>query len=135
MKTTGQCQCGATRFSVSGPIEIAFICHCSQCRRANGSAFNIAVPIDDERIDWHSRDHAAEYESSAGKYRGFCSQCGTPLWSRRDIRPNHYRLKGGLFDALEPQNIEHIFWADRLDWVEQIPAQPHHDGFPPDWRG
>ena len=131
----GQCQCGATRFTVSGPIEAAWICHCSQCRRANGSAFNIAVPVDGDRIDWIARDHVTEYESSPGKYRGFCGRCGSPLWSRRDVRPDHYRLKGGLFDALTPERTEHIFWADRLPWVEAMNDLSKHDAFPPDWRG
>ena len=32
----GCCQCGAVRYSVSGPVIATTLCHCVSCRRATG---------------------------------------------------------------------------------------------------
>jgi hypothetical protein len=36
---TGKCLCGAVRYSVQDEFKYALNCHCSNCRRATGSAF------------------------------------------------------------------------------------------------
>jgi len=41
----GSCLCGGITLSYSGVIGPANYCHCEDCRRANGSAFNIGVTI------------------------------------------------------------------------------------------
>jgi len=38
-RLSGQCQCGKVRYEVEDRFEYAMYCHCSQCRRATGSAF------------------------------------------------------------------------------------------------
>jgi hypothetical protein len=35
----GNCLCGEVRYTVADEFTYALICHCSQCRRATGSAF------------------------------------------------------------------------------------------------
>lgn len=35
----GGCLCGAARFESGGPIRNIVCCHCSHCRKAQGSAF------------------------------------------------------------------------------------------------
>ena len=37
---TGQCLCGDITFEYEGPLGPLSLCHCSQCRRAHGSAFS-----------------------------------------------------------------------------------------------
>jgi hypothetical protein len=36
---TGSCLCGAIRFEIDGELGPITCCHCSQCRRATGTAF------------------------------------------------------------------------------------------------
>ena len=36
---TGGCLCGSVRFEITGPIRNIVHCHCSRCRKAQGSAF------------------------------------------------------------------------------------------------
>lgn len=36
---TGSCMCGAVQFTISDGIRNIVYCHCSQCRKAQGSAF------------------------------------------------------------------------------------------------
>ncbi len=52
--TTGACLCGGIRFTVAGDLPPLQICHCSQCRRAQGSAFAANLPIRSEAFQLHS---------------------------------------------------------------------------------
>ena len=76
------------------------LCHCGQCRRANGGAFNVAVLAATIDVLFDARDAVREYESSPGKYRAFCTGCGSPVYSRRDDLPAVLRLRGGKSGAL-----------------------------------
>ncbi|MDP2822502.1 MAG: hypothetical protein Q8O52_07460 [Sulfuritalea sp.] len=42
----GSCLCGGIRYQYDGEIEEISICHCSQCRKAQGSAFAAASPVE-----------------------------------------------------------------------------------------
>jgi hypothetical protein len=42
---TGGCLCGAVSYASDGPILVAAICHCADCRRCTGSAFNVSVAL------------------------------------------------------------------------------------------
>ena len=35
---TGGCLCGVVRFEITGGIDDIVYCHCSRCRKAQGSA-------------------------------------------------------------------------------------------------
>ena len=78
MTRFASCLCGATRYRWSGPVDEVVLCHCGQCRRANGGAFNVAVLADVADVRFDARDMVREYESSPGKYRAFCAGCGAP---------------------------------------------------------
>lgn len=116
---SASCLCGATRYTLSGPINEAVLCHCGQCRRANGGAFNVAVLADEADVVFLARDAVREYESSPGKYRAFCSGCGAPVYSRRDDLPAILRLRGGLIDGFPtPRRITQSHCDDGWDWIE-----------------
>jgi hypothetical protein len=42
---TGGCLCGSIRYRYEGEIGPANYCHCGDCRRCTGSAFNIGVRV------------------------------------------------------------------------------------------
>src|SRR6266581_8078970 len=81
----GSCLCGGVKFEISravGPFEL---CHCSRCRKANGSAFvaGLGVLRDDFRL-LQGRELIKTYEAPVREtppaYRTcFCSRCGSPV--------------------------------------------------------
>ena len=85
---SGGCQCGAVRFSGPPDLENGHICHCRMCQKAVGSAFAAHVAVPNEALRW-SRGTPAEFESSAGIFRGFCRDCGTYLYFRRAGAERH----------------------------------------------
>lgn len=121
----GACLCGATRFEVTGSLASVVLCHCTQCRRSNGGAFNVAVVVRSEQVTFHQREQLREYESSPGKLRAFCGVCGSPVYSRRPDTPEMLRLRGGLIvDLPAPSELRHIHRDSRWPWIDTIEAAP-----------
>ncbi|MFO1239790.1 MAG: GFA family protein [Sphingomonadaceae bacterium] len=122
----GQCLCGAVRYLLSGSTEDVALCHCTQCRKSNGGAFNVGVIVKAEQVQFESLNGIREYESSPGKFRAFCSTCGSPIYSRRAAQPHDLRLRGGLIENLpQARNLHHIHFDDRWPWIDRIADAPN----------
>ena len=80
---TGGCQCGAVRFRGTALVDNAHVCHCRMCQKATGNFFAPLVGIPLDALTF-TRGAAAEFRSSASGVRGFCRDCGTPLYFRVD---------------------------------------------------
>jgi len=127
----GSCLCGTVRYEIRGELGPIVLCHCRQCRKAQGSAFAANAPVRaDEFVIVAGREALAEFESSPGKTRVFCRRCGSPIISRRDALPGVVRLRIGTLDsAIEGRPTAHIHAASKAEWdaidddLPQYPAQ------------
>ena len=127
----GSCLCGTIRYEIRGELGPIVLCHCAQCRKAQGSAFAAVAPVRTADFALVAGGHAlAEYESSPGKRRAFCRLCGSPIFSRRDSLPGALRLRIGTLDStLDAKPTAHIFATSKAEWEEirddlpQYPAQ------------
>jgi hypothetical protein len=125
----GACLCGAIRYDVDGSLATVVLCHCTQCRRGNGGAFNVGVVVAADQVTFRSRATLKEFESSPGKLRAFCSACGSPVYSRRPDTPGVLRLRGGLIiDLPAPADLRHIHRDSRWPWIDTIEAAPKSGG-------
>ncbi|WP_336366333.1 GFA family protein [Marinobacter sp. C2H3] len=115
---TGHCLCGDVTLEYDGPLGPVALCHCSQCRRAHGSAFSASAPVQTLRLAWGDREgRITEFESSPGKYRAFCNRCGSPLYSRVDAIPGITRLRVGLLDQpVGKSAAQHVYVGSKSDW-------------------
>jgi hypothetical protein len=78
---TGGCQCGAVRYALYAEPTEASICHCRMCQKAFG---NYVAPLTGVRLKdlaW-TRGEPGLFRSSDQVERGFCRECGTPLFYR-----------------------------------------------------
>ena len=88
----GSCLCQGVTFRVSGDLPPIQVCHCSQCRRAQGGPVATNMAVDETQVSWLSGQELFQfYESSPGKVRCFCRVCGSPLFSRRETLPGVLR--------------------------------------------
>jgi hypothetical protein len=116
---TGGCQCGAVRFSTPELIDNAHICHCRMCQKAVGNFFAALVSTEKAKLTW-TRGTPSRFKSSDDVERGFCGQCGTPLF----FDPLHSQDIGlciGAFD--QPQTIKPISQdsiESRMPWFSEI---------------
>ena len=134
LSLTGGCLCGAVRYSYEGPLGGALgaitVCHCSQCRRAQGYASAVA-PADAAGFSLTTGEAAMrEFESSPGKLRVFCGVCGAPIYSRRVGLPGVLRLRIGSLDVAPPDlRVDaHIYTAGLPGWAAPDGAAPHYPG-------
>lgn len=114
----GSCLCGGVTFTVSGDLPPIQVCHCGQCRRAQGTPFVTNIPVDEAQVDWLSGIGLIQrYESSPGKYRCFCKTCGSPLFSQRTSLPGVLRLRVGTLQGHVKAKLGfHIYDASRANW-------------------
>ena len=130
----GRCLCGAVRYEVRGAIGPIVFCHCSLCRRAQGSAFGANAEVAAaEFAVVAGAESLKEFESSPGKKRAFCGTCGSPLYSRRTERPDVVRLRVGCLDApIASRPFAHIFATSNAEWFDILDALPQYEGKEPD---
>jgi hypothetical protein len=119
----GGCQCGAVRFSVSGPLGRASICHCRMCQKAFGGPYGALVSAP-EGMTW-TRGTPSYFQSSNRVRRGFCGTCGTPMTFESDDGP--VELAIAIFDHTADITpvIQHAR-GDRLAWTDDTAALPVH---------
>ena len=134
----GGCLCGAVRYRYTGELGgghgAVTMCHCRQCRKAQGAAAAVAPAATANLVVTDGADMVREYESSPGKYRAFCARCGSPLYSRRFEAPDALRLRLGSLDET-PAGLRidaHIFFEDRAAWEDTQINAPKYPAQEPD---
>ena len=81
---TGSCLCGRVAYEADAEIEGVIHCHCETCRKAHGAAFSSLAAVPRDRFRWIRGDAARKsFESSPGKLRHFCSECGSQIAAER----------------------------------------------------
>jgi hypothetical protein len=116
---TGGCQCGAVRFRAAVLMDNPHVCHCRMCQKASGNFFAALVGVKHADLTW-TRGQAATFSSSPGIARGFCRDCGTPLFFRRD-GGGHVSLSIGAFDTPAAIPLDFEFGIEgRLPHLDQL---------------
>jgi hypothetical protein len=120
---TGGCQCGAVRYRVEGTVVDAGVCHCRMCQKAGGNfgmAFFGAPDIE------FTRGAPAAFESSPGVLRGFCCDCGTPLFMRYAGQP--YDVTIGSLDRPDdvPPLRSQVGIESECRWFRDLAGVPKH---------
>jgi len=112
----GGCLCGAVRFVADGePIGVAW-CHCQSCRRHSGAPVSVFVAFRRDACTV-TKGEIAKFNSSPGRWRGFCARCGSTLTCEGERSPEtHFHI--GAFDQPAPLvPTRHIYLEERLPWL------------------
>jgi len=124
----GSCLCSNIRFEYSGKLGPITQCHCSQCRKTSGTAFAANCSIDKSHFKIVSGESSiTEFESTPDKFRAFCNNCGSPIYSRRDSLPDKLRIRIGLLDTkIDNKPAFHIFVDSKAEWHEICDEIPQY---------
>ena len=123
---TGGCQCGRVRFRVTEPLGQAVICHCRMCQRASGNAFAPLVNVTGVEFD----GEPDRFASSDIAERGFCRDCGTPLFYEGHSGQGLNLMVGALDDPDAAAPVFHCGVESRVSWLATIDALPVHETRP-----
>lgn len=129
----GSCLCGGIRFEISGAIKNIVCCHCSECRKAQGSAFATNGVVAESDFKVLSGEHLlTRYEHTPGYAKFFCSRCGSPIISKSDQKPGAVRVRIGAIEGdITERPMAHIFAGSKANWEEIGDSLPQFEGFPP----
>jgi len=127
----GQCLCGSVQYAVRGQFEYALNCHCSQCRRATGSAFKPLAGIRRSNVSLSSGgDRLLIYGDEQAANDVHCRNCGSLVYSIvRDGEYVHVAM-GTLLDDPGISPTMHIFVDSKAPWYEITDGLSQHSEFP-----
>ena len=122
---SGSCLCGAVAYEADAPLESIAHCHCPTCRKAHGSAFSSVASIPREVFRWtRGKDKLSSFESSPGKFRRFCSNCGSQIFAERIDRPVVLLRLGCLDTPVNAKRQTHIWRSQAAKWYDPKIAWP-----------
>jgi hypothetical protein len=129
----GKCLCGEVEIKISGEINDIIHCHCSLCRKNSGTAFatNGFINADDFEI-LSGHNYLNKFSFKPGRYRHFCSCCGSPVYSSNEEDPFRYRVRLGIIDSdISERPISHNFVSSKANWEDLDIKLPRYDSFEP----
>jgi len=121
---SGGCFCGRIAYRVGAAPIFVYLCHCSDCRRINGSAFHTGIAV--RRDDFTTAaGEPASFATSADSghtiTRHFCRECSTQLWSLTTADLSVLSVKAGSVVSVPAGSITprlQIFHDSRVPWAE-----------------
>lgn len=130
----GSCLCGAIQFTVSAPVTELRACHCTNCQKISGSAGTVNALVaskDFKIVKGTPKRYTKTADSGRVLHRYFCGDCGSGIYSQRDVTPERVVVRAGAFDNPPPMKLgAHIWTKSARNWdlidpaAQQIPGQP-----------
>lgn len=121
MTVTGHCLCGAVTFECD-ELGSASYCHCEDCRRLTGSAFNVGVRCPSSRFRITSGELGSFTKKGSSGFeltRWFCRSCGSPIYGSSPLDSSIVYIRAGALDDpkvvkpnLQAWISSKVTWAD-----------------------
>ena len=130
---TGSCLCGKIHYTIDGDLSDFGYCHCKSCRKASGSAHAANAGIERTNLSLNDPEQVlGEYESSRGKFRAFCTNCGSPLYAYLQNTSELVRIRLGSLDSKFKKTAKaHTFVSDKAEWEVIHDDLPRFDEWAP----
>ena len=126
----GSCLCKGVRYQVDRLDMPISHCHCESCRKVHAAAFVTTAGVMREHFRWiKGQDRLSSHESSPGKWRHFCSVCGSHLMAERLVQPHVIVRVATLDDDPEMTPQAHIWTSHDVPWLACEAVKKH-----PEWQ-
>jgi hypothetical protein len=130
-RLAGKCLCGAVHYAVADEFVYAANCHCSDCRRATGSAFKPFAGIEREKLALTGGEDNLMIFGEENGNDTHCKTCGSLLYSVvRDGAFVHVAM-GTLVDGPTIRPTHHIFAGSKAPWFTITDDLPQYEGHVP----
>ncbi len=120
----GGCMCGRLRYELSSPPIMIYNCHCTNCQKISGAAFNTSVIIPEAGLTFTAGEPArVEWMSDQGTMRCglFCGACGSRIVNGGAPSTGVFSLRAGTFDDTSwVQPVGDTFTSSAQPWVRFI---------------
>ena len=128
-KCHGGCFCKAVRYETTADPLNERVCHCRECQKAIGAAFNARVLMRIENVS--ITGPISTFYSSKTLERGFCSRCGSSIFSRRASAGVIGLTVGSLDDPSLFKPDMHFWVSSKQRWIEITDDLPQYLEGPP----
>lgn len=124
MKLSGQCLCGAIRYSGEGDPVFQVKCYCTDCRRvsAAGHAAMMGFPAEAVQVVGEVKEFHSTADSGSDVSRAFCPVCGSGLFARGSAMPGLIFLRASTLDDPSLFTPQMVVWAARAPHWDPVPA-------------
>ncbi|KAJ9665052.1 hypothetical protein H2201_004918 [Coniosporium apollinis] len=130
IELAGGCRCGKVRYTASvSPSPISY-CHCQTCRKLSGGPYMPFIDVPSSAVKFAESTALRIYSATEEAERGFCCECGSPIFMKYHNEPDRIGLLMGSVDddrwdeKLHTQEA-HIYLREKAPWFK-IPE----DGWP-----
>ena len=122
----GGCLCGAVRFTIAAEPQAARFCWCRDCQRIASGSATVNVLFDEDAVRYSGEMTRISRVADSGNTveRGFCSVCGSQMYSRTVEGPKlPIRIRAGTLDDPEICPPTTIIWgASAPSWAPFPPG-------------
>jgi hypothetical protein len=78
----GHCGCGAIRFEVRAPFELARYCHCHRCQQRTGTSCSANARVARAAVEILSgEEKIRSWSPEGGAPKHYCAECGGHVFS------------------------------------------------------
>lgn len=97
---SGGCACRAVRYSCSEEPLAMVKCHCRDCQYSSGTGHSSIVAVPKSAVEGKGRVKYYTVISHSGSKvkRGFCPECGSPLFADSSANPAFLGIKAASLD-------------------------------------
>src|SRR5579864_1898517 len=135
MGFSGGCGCGAVRYTIGAEPVRAFQCQCRDCQMDCGGGHSsvFVFPRDALKITGEVREIARSSDRGATKRKGFCPNCGVPIYNKPEKVPEMIGIYVGSLDdaaTFKPAIILYAARGHAWDFLDpDVPRLPEwHPG-------
>lgn len=121
---TGRCVCGDLTYLVDAPPLFTHACHCLDCQRETGTAFNMTTIIVGSDLAI-THGELRSIQISPRRTRHSCAKCNTAIYVSSTTFPSTVTLRPGTLDdtsVAAPQ--AHIWVSRKQSWLSLPDAVP-----------
>lgn len=133
----GGCLCGQVRYSSNAEPIFTGICHCKDCQKESGTAFNVVVAVPQSAVSilGSPKTYATKGDSGKDNVRRLCPNCGSTILSEPAALAGVSIIRAGTLDDpswLKP-SME-IYCNSAQPWVQlggdmqRFPGMPQPPG-------
>ncbi|MBN9217287.1 MAG: GFA family protein [Mesorhizobium sp.] len=128
----GKCHCGQVQYEVSAIEGGLWHCHCRTCRKTHAAQRNTAARVNRENFQLTAgADRLTSYQSMPGKFRHFCSGCGSHIYAEYPDRPFVVLRAATLDDDPGVRVTMNVWMSHDLPWLADDPTVPRYQEGPP----
>ena len=96
----GHCACGKVSYQSAAEPVFTGVCHCKDCQRHSGSAFNIVIgiPTATLSVTGDLKTYTGKGDSGKSVFRKFCPDCGSTIMSEPEAFEGVSIIRVGTLD-------------------------------------